>query len=151
MRVKVVNEWNSEWNQACYQQQSKGEELECVRYKSKWEIRQHGQTIEREKARESKSVRKWEKNRQSKTVGKQDGERPKQLDCEKERIRIPNLFPLLFSSSFYMARPRAHSDEADRQTTVLLMAESQVDVSDTLSKNYSNHWDRTHFESFITN
>lgn len=86
------------------------------------------------------------KNRQSETVGKQDGERPEQLDCEKERIRIPNLSPLLFFSSlhpFYMARPCSCSDEvaaeADRQTTVLLMAESQVDVSDTMSKNYSNH------------
>lgn len=74
-------------------------------------------------------------------MGKQDGKRPKLRDCEKERIRIPNLFPLLFFSSlhpFYMARPRAYSDDTaaewDRRITVLLMAESQRDVSDTLSK-----------------
>ncbi len=77
-------------------------------------------------------------------MGKQNGERPKQQDCEKERIRIPNLFPLLFfSSSFYMARLHAYSDGvatgAANQTTVLLMAESQIDVRDTWSKNYSNH------------
>lgn len=55
-------------------------------------------------------------------------ERPKQHDCVKERIRILNLFPLLFFSSLHPShRPRAYSDVVAsrecRQTTVPLIAD----------------------------
>lgn len=75
------------------------------RYRSekvKWGMRQQ----ERSERQRTGVWEKWG------AVGKRDGESPKQPDCEKERIRIPNLFssPPSSSSSF-TARPPACPDE----------------------------------------
>lgn len=59
----------------------------------KWE---HQREQECEKAGETEKKQ---------SVGKQDGEQPRQRDCEKERIRIPKLFPPhLFSVPGLMKR-----------------------------------------------
>lgn len=105
---------------------------------------------------ETERARVWENYNNTGKARWWERKRPSQRDCEKARIRIPILFlapRLLLSSSLCTARLCACSDEvaagADRRTTVLLMAESQIDVSDTWNNICSNQWDLTHSKSTV--
>lgn len=126
---------------------------EELQWERKQETRQHvrrggGAMPETERARV------WEIYNNTGKARWWERKRPSQRDCEKARIRIPILFsaPLLLLSS-PLCRLCACSDEvateADRRTTVLLMAESQIDVSDTWNNICSNQWDLTHSKSTV--
>lgn len=126
---------------------------EELQWERKQETRQH---VRRGGGGQCQRRREQECEKFITTQAKQDGGNARGRasgTVRKRELEFQSCFrPLLLLSS-PLCRLCACSDEvateADRRTTVLLMAESQIDVSDTWNNICSNQWDLTHSKSTV--